>query len=387
MSTVILSPEQEKALKSILKWLENPSKQYLSLGGYAGTGKTTILAYLRKVLHQKSPKLKIAFCSYTGKASLVLKSTLENVGSLYPSDTVSTIHSLIYTPIIDDEERIIGWERKEKIDADFIIIDEASMVSEDLFTDLLDYGIPILAVGDHGQLPPIKGRFNLMGSPDLRLETIFRQAKGNPIIEVSIMARKSGEIPIKKFSDTVIKYNKFDAEDLEDINDLLESYNKETLLLCGYNHTRVRLNKHIRSILDFTSPYPEVGDRVICLRNNYQKGIYNGMTGIVQSIESVDDTWYNASILMEDGFVFSGLILKAQFNSIVSFNQTDKRKITIGGDLFDFGYAITVHKAQGSQAKRVILFEERFKKMDDQMWKRWLYTGVTRAIEELYIIG
>jgi ATP-dependent exoDNAse (exonuclease V) alpha subunit len=57
------------------------------------------------------------------------------------------------------------------------------------------------------------------------------------------------------------------------------------------------------------------------------------------------------------------------------------------GDLFDFGYALTVHKAQGSQAKRVILFEERSKYMDDIMWKRWLYTGITRAVEELYIIG
>ena len=56
-------------------------------------------------------------------------------------------------------------------------------------------------------------------------------------------------------------------------------------------------------------------------------------------------------------------------------------------DLFDFGYALTVHKAQGSQAEKVILFEERFPKMDDDMWRRWLYTGVTRAVSELYIVG
>jgi len=57
------------------------------------------------------------------------------------------------------------------------------------------------------------------------------------------------------------------------------------------------------------------------------------------------------------------------------------------GDLFDFGYALTVHKAQGSQAKKVILFEERFSKMDDTDWKRWLYTAITRAEEELLIFG
>ena len=68
-------------------------------------------------------------------------------------------------------------------------------------------------------------------------------------------------------------------------------------------------------------------------------------------------------------------------------NFTDKRAETMKGDLFDFGYALTVHKAQGSQAKRVILFEERFKQMNDEEWKRWLYTAVTRAEEELYIFG
>jgi exodeoxyribonuclease-5 len=89
---------------------------------------------------------------------------------------------------------------------------------------------------------------------------------------------------------------------------------------------------------------------------------------------------------MSDGFDFEGKVLKEQFNYPASMNQMDKRSFTIGGDLFDFGYAMTVHKSQGSQAKRVVMFEERFSKMDDLMWKRWLYTGVTRAMEELYII-
>jgi len=68
-------------------------------------------------------------------------------------------------------------------------------------------------------------------------------------------------------------------------------------------------------------------------------------------------------------------------------NFTDKRSKVMAGDLFDFGYALTVHKAQGGQAKKVVLFEERFKKMSDQQWRRWLYTAVTRAEEELIIFG
>ena len=382
-----LSPEQDLAVRSILKWIKKGDPQLLTLGGYAGTGKTTLIAYLRKALHQLYPNYKVAFCSYTGKASLILKNSLIERNVLLKNDSVSTIHSLIYTPIIDDENRIIGWQRKEKLNVDLIIIDEASMVDRKILSDILSYGLSILAVGDHGQLPPINGSFNLMKKPDLRLEKIFRQNKDNPIIDVSILARTKGEIPIKRFSDTVIKYSRYDNDDMSEINELLDSWNEETLILCGYNWTRVRLNKYIRSVLGFDSPTPEVGDKVICLRNNHQKGIYNGMTGIIQSIESFDEKWFSASILMEDGFVFSGLILKKQFNALRPFNQTNDRKLTLGGDLFDFGYAMTVHKAQGSQANRVVLFEERFKKMDDDIWKRWLYTGVTRAINELYIIG
>jgi ATP-dependent exoDNAse (exonuclease V) alpha subunit len=57
------------------------------------------------------------------------------------------------------------------------------------------------------------------------------------------------------------------------------------------------------------------------------------------------------------------------------------------GDLFDFGYALTVHKAQGSSADTVLLFEERNQHMSDDDWRRWLYTAVTRAERQLYIIG
>jgi exodeoxyribonuclease-5 len=134
-------------------------------------------------------------------------------------------------------------------------------------------------------------------------------------------------------------------------------------------------------------PYPEVGDRVICLRNNQKVGIFNGMLGQISHIEPHSKDWYFAKIDMEDGFTFEGPILKEQFNNPQPINFTQNRRESLQGDLFDFGYAMTVHKAQGSQAKRIILFEERFPKMDEEKWRRWLYTGVTRAEEELFIIG
>jgi exodeoxyribonuclease-5 len=283
---------------------------------------------------------------------------------------------------------IVGWKKKEKIEADLIIIDEASMVDFSIWRDLCSYGVPIIAVGDHGQLPPIEGNFNLMEKPDFKLEEIHRQAKDNPIIKLSILARKNGQIPIGNYGRNVKKTCREDPDSQELVNDLLQDYKDQTLVLCGYNLTRVKLNKYIREALGFETNSPGKGDRVICLRNNHAKKICNGMLGKISSIEDLDGYFYKTEIEMDgEERPYEGLILKDQFNRTQALNFTKERYLTIKSDLFDFGYALTVHKAQGSQAKRVILFEERFSKMDDEMWRRWLYTGVTRAEEELFIIG
>lgn len=362
--------------------------KFVTLGGYAGTGKTTLIAVLRKELDAIDKKLSVGFASYTGKAAQVLNNKLKAEKAILKKDTVGTIHSLIYTPIVNDREEIIGWKTKDTIDANLIIIDEASMIDAQIWEHLLHYDKPIIVVGDHGQLPPIKGNFNLMEKPNIILNEIHRQAKENPIIDISIQARTTGQIETKKYSSAVIKFDKNDSDTAERMSEMLTNYTKDTLILCGYNTTRKRLNAFIRNALGFESPEPTIGDRVICLRNNHKEHIYNGMLGTIISITPTDDHWYDTDIQMDgQEDVYSGFISKDQFNADTSLNFTDKRKHFMRGDLFDFGYALTVHKAQGSQAKRVILFEERFKQMDDDQWKRWFYTAVTRAEEELYIFS
>jgi exodeoxyribonuclease-5 len=383
-----LSPDQKLSLSHILEWFKKDKQdmQFVSLGGYAGTGKTTLIAFLRKELHKLHADLHVGFASYTGKAARVLQTKLKEEKAVLKGDTVGTIHSLIYTPVVNDREIIIGWKQKEKLECDLIIIDEASMVDGTIWEHLVSYHKPIIVVGDHGQLPPVKGNFNLMAKPDVVLTEIHRQAHLNPIIEVSIQARETGEIQSKKYSDTVIKFSRDDPETGERMTELLNAYSTDTLILCGYNSTRKRLNNYIRSSLGIETPDPVVGDRVICLRNNHKAEIYNGMLGTIQSIQRNDNDWYAADIDMDGSEVqYSGLISVAQFNADTAMNFTENRRLIMQGDLFDFGYALTVHKAQGSQAKRVILFEERFKKMDDDQWRRWLYTAVTRAESELYI--
>jgi len=383
-----LSQKQKDALDTILKWHKELPSQYITLGGYAGTGKTSLMGYLSNIVREKDKKTKIAFCSYTGKASRVLQRKLKDTDSIYKYDYIGTIHRLIYRPIIDDRGEIIGWEKlpTDDFQYDFIIIDEASMVTQDIWRDLLSYGKPLLAVGDHGQLPPVEGKFNLMEKPTLRLEEIYRQEANNPIIMLSEVARKYGTINVEQFSKNVRKLDKRDPETGEFLENMFEGYDKDTMVLTGYNKSRIRLNKGIRQLLGFESEFPTSNDRVICLKNNHLEDIYNGMMGTLVSIseDSVGNLkFFDVDIEFDDEeYPFLGKASIEQFNSDTTlFNPPE------GINLFDFGYALTVHKAQGSQAKRVVVFEERFKSMNDEMWRRWLYTAVTRASDELYIVG
>jgi exodeoxyribonuclease-5 len=386
---VELSEDQQKALSELLAWYRDPARaRFITLGGYAGTGKTTLIAVLKGELARLNKNIRFAFCSYTGKAAQNLKNKLKEAGALSVKDSVSTIHGLIYTPREDDAGRIAGWDRKDLLERDLIIVDEASMVDGAIWADLLSYGIPVIAVGDHGQLPPISGQFNLMQAPRLLLTQIHRQAAGNPIIRVSQFARTTGLVPPERYGAGVVKYLKDDCDAQEKTGELLESYSPDTLIMCGYNNTRNRINQFIRNNRGFETPNPASGDRVICLRNNHRKGIFNGMLGTIERIAPARKDWYEAEIQLDDrGKPYEGLIYGPQFGAKTGVNFTKDRNLAMQGDLFDFGYALTVHKAQGSQARRVVMFEERFAQMDDEMWRRWLYTGVTRAEEELYLFG
>lgn len=390
MSKLTLSTDQQTVLDQVMAWIDAPVGDYLTIGGYAGTGKTTLTAFIRQEIFNKSPLLKIAFCSYTGKAARNLEEKLKENKAIFSGDSVSTIHSLIYTAITNKQGNITGWKRRDYIDADLIIVDEASMVDPFILNDLLSYEVPIVAVGDHGQLPPIGTNYSLMQSPHLTLTQIHRQEEDSPIIDVSILARTSGEIPVQKFGTGVIKISRNDPDSREILNEALESFNEETLIICGYNATRLRLNKELRARKDRFGDVPEAGDRVVALKNNHYSGIHNGAVGTITKILEEDKTgnWLLVKIDIDgQDKPYQGYIYKPQFNQKETIIGNLKDPDGHQGDLFDFGYALTVHKAQGSQADSVILFEERFPKSSDEEWRRWLYTAVTRAKQNLLIVG
>jgi len=387
-----ISKDQTEVINGLIEWLNKPDHPFITVGGYAGTGKTTILSVLRRLIHTTHPKKTIAFACYTGKASQVLKLKLQEQDALYPKDFCGTLHSLMYSAVLDDQGKIKTWNRNKKLTCDLLVIDEASMVTSSIWNDLLSYQIPIIAVGDHGQLPPIDATgFNLMQTPRLTLEHIHRQAQHNPIIQIATIARQTGQIPFKQYSSTVMKVKNFTDEAEMLIERIASNQQEDTLVLCARNKTRVLLNQKIRNHRSIEFEEPLKGEILICLKNNYETScgpIYNGMLGKVTSIAPKDDHWYQASIeFIDDGRVFNGLISKYQFLQEKYVDSIPGIHYSKIGDRFDFGYALTVHKAQGSQAKKVLLFEEYSPYMKGEEWNRWLYTAVTRASEELYIIG
>lgn len=392
-SSLELSADQARALERLMAWLKRPVGQSITLGGYAGTGKTMLASVLRREIRRIDPTRRVAFAAFTGKASQVLRTHLLSQDALYDGDTCGTIHSLLYSPDLDKEGRVIGWNRSKNIEADLLIIDEASMVTDRIWMDLLIGQKPIIALGDHGQLPPIQGSFNLMNKPDIVLEEIHRQVAGHPIIALAQEARTTGRILPGDYGDGVRKfsYATHDAGDINGVIDhLFENFHDDMLVLCGRNKTRVDLNRAIRQKMGRESDEPEYGDKAVCLKNSYAQSlpIYNGMVGTIASISPERQHWYDACIEFPDEErTFEGLICKAQFNHPSLIEDLPGLNFKELGERFDFGYALTVHKAQGSQAKTVVLFEERFIKSDDEAWRRWLYTAVTRAKENLYIIG
>lgn len=392
---IILTVDQERAVEAMVEFIKS-GKSLLTLGGLAGTGKTFTISYaisrLRK--SEKHADLRIAFVAFTGKASTVLRDKLIKAGALNLDEYCGTIHGLIYEPVIEND-RVIGWNRVDKLDVDIVIIDEASMVGDIIFADLKSYGIPILAVGDHGQLPPVMSRFNLMEKPMIRLEKIHRQAEGNPIIKWSFLARMGEEIPFEELAgpggERVLKTRDKVKEILRVMAPLYAQVG--AMILCGKNKTRIDINKFIKQQVG-RPPGVVKGEKVICLKNNRKQGIFNGMTGHVLEIKKAHSPYFASVKVQFDlmDYEWGGDIFLSQFNQEavirggwksyadrVEFSDMEIQ------NLFDFGYAMTVHKSQGSQAENVLLLEERMSSMSDDNWNRWLYTGITRSSKNLII--
>ncbi len=393
---VELTDHQARAFEAILAWVRRPQRPVLTLGGYAGTGKSTLVGALAAELANRN----VAFCAPTGKAAFVLREKLIAAGAEPSGLKCSTIHRLIYHAELDElTGRCLGFERVRELHHDLLVVDEASMVDAELLADLRSFGVPILAVGDHGQLPPIGESAGLMASPDLRLTEIHRQAEGNPIIRLSAEVRAGVEPMDGVERDPRLRRERVHDKDDERalIRELLRAPADawSTAILCSTNRARVRRNQLVRDGLGLPGGLAR-DDVVLCLRNAYfgEHLLANGARGVVEDVvDDPDEPWHWRARIRhpDDSCLVDGLVLREQIAREHTLDAYDAlpfepRSWDEVGLLYDHGYALTVHKAQGSQFRRVVLFLERPGPMDDGSWRRWLYTGVTRAVDELVLV-
>lgn len=366
------------------------------------THNTTLVGLLPEVLPKHT---QIAYASFTGKAVSVLASKLP------PGARLSTIHRLLYQPAVMTLCAVSGevlrgtlpncsvHQREpdpcpvtEQVSftpvaeplagIDLVVADEASMIPEQLWADLTSHGVPVLAVGDHGQLPPVKSSFNLMEHPDLRLEEIHRQAAGSPILVVAQWARERGHIPHGPYGPDVIKIRP------PELGYTGLHPAEAGMIICATNATRAWHNAAVRSWHGRSGP-PAPGDVVICLKNNYDAGLFNGQRGVIAEtgapVMRGTVRACRMTIMMEGlDAPWEGVVALAPFGNPPAA-AAGIRDRNIG--LFDFGYALTAHRAQGSQADSVIVIEEGWPPPGSEMRRRWLYTSVTRAAKTLTVVG
>lgn len=412
-----LTQDQENAKKLISEWYFNTENQVFVLSGYAGTGKTFLIDYVvRKELKLKIGK-EAMFVSPTGKAAANL---LKN-GTL-----AGTVHSLIYLRDpndfdVDENGEVVHRDelhfiKREKIDENIrlIIIDETSMINEEVLRDLLSFGVKCLFCGDSAQLPPVSGTCPLLQNPHYTMTEIVRQAADNPIVQVATLARQGKYIPYGSYGDRVCVISKNAFVGLERKRLLLEA----DQILCGTNRTRTALNNEMRAYKNIPQDayLPMVGEKLICTLNDWEKPLdkeerfhlVNGIIGYAEEVrESIDDLavmefradFMQESItvpfdtgIFEKGFYRHGYGNRAvtlKNGMVVSeYNAEMLRRFKSIADepicRFEFAYAVTCHKAQGSEFNFVIVFDESRVFGEEQ--QRWLYTAITRAKEKLLIV-
>lgn len=365
------SPQQEKALKVVETWvrdfkMKKTKKPFFYLAGYAGTGKTTLAIHFSKNVEN------CCFAAFSGKAA----DAMRKKGCF----GARTIHSLIYIADQDKKTGEITFRLNVSAsalnDADLLILDECSMVNEEIAKDLLSFGKPILVLGDPAQLPPVEGTgFFTKNEPDFMLTEIHRQAADNPIIYLATMTRQKMELDYGDYGDSKI-VDRISSQ---------EALNADQIIV-GRNVTRVEMNTKMRKLLKLDPDNPVKSDRLICLKNDRDLGIFNG--GIFKLDEVRTNAKYASKdfyyLLVQPDYEHSYPIQIKVHKSFFTDVPAPEWKKLQGSQQFDYAYAISCHKSQGSEFDNLLIYDESYCFRDDK-W-RWLYTAITRSSTRLTMV-
>ena len=439
MTAFTPSETQAAAIREIGDWLRNRTaeQQVFRLFGYAGSGKSTVLKFALDELGLSPHRsAKDGLCvpgvvtaTFTGKAALVLTRK---------GTPARTIHSLIYSVTDATEEDIAeamrrirdaedaarhltGFDRTtaeaaieamrqalsamkhprfalnpqtDAADARLIVLDEVSMVGEEMARDLMSFGKPILVLGDPGQLPPIRGEGAFTrDAPDVMLTEIHRQAAESAIIRLATMARRGEPIGFGTHDDHVAKLRKGDITP--------EQALRGGQLICGMNATRLQINNAMRAAAGFGGTWLPTGpdEKIVCLKNQNAHGLINGMFVTLEDIVDEGSLFFSAVVTDEDGRRVGPIdrdgrpgrlrLYKGHFEDHVAHDRhrhdrdwKHKRHLTEA----TFGWAITAHKAQGSQWQNVIVWDDGLGRSEIDR-RRWLYTAITRAERGLVLLA
>ena len=343
---IALDGEQQQAQAQIETFIgkAEPSA-YFVLHGLAGTGKTSVLAHVAR-------ERATVLCCPTGKAATVL--------ARKTGIPCATLHHLLYVPDEQPDGRL-AWIKRcapGEMAGALVLVDEASMVNETLAADLLETGAVVIAAGDPGQLPPVEGKA-FFDCADFTLNEIRRQAADSPIIRQAHRVRQG--LPYQD-----------DGEAFRVIRERSDqNYDWADIVLCWRNETRHKINRFLRARRGIhPNAPPQAGEPVICLKNARELGIMNGETFVLA--KHFDPA---ASVVqLADG----PRIERAWFEPHHDALEPPRGRIGFG-----LAYAITVHKAQGSEWSRVLIIDEFAYAGADRL--RWAYTAITRASEAVRI--
>lgn len=351
---ITLSDEQEAASNMIFEYLGAARMKPLTMHGLAGTGKTTVLSEIAKDVPQA------ILCTLTGKAASVLR---RKTGL-----NASTIHSAFYQ-LVDASKGPKGKDRLTfapvhehgELADKIVLIDECSMINHELARDIMNTGAKIVACGDPGQLAPVTGS-RFFSEADISLETIHRQALESPIIRQAYAVRSD-----RMYRD--------DGDDFKVLKTALsdEQVLGSDVILCYTNSTRQVANMHARSVRGFWQPSPQPGEPIMCLKNAPAYGVFNGAVYALEKPFITGDTSIQIDV---DGV--STLVPWVTFSGVRS-SVPEHVEVTTS---FDFGYAMTVHKAQGSEWDNVALIDEYHRATER---REFLYTAITRAAKRIVV--
>ena len=390
MNDIILNNGQTQLVNDAIQWWRHRSYQTFELSGPPGCGKTWIVNYIIDMLH--IDRQRIAPMAYTGSAAINMRTKgMTNAGTIFSwlyDFEEKPMYGINGLPIIDPvfnkiKTRLEFVPKKALIGVDLIIVDEAGMVPEDMRKVIDSMGIPVIAMGDIDQLPPITGKPGYLTNPDTVhfLTEIMRQAEGNTIITFSQLAIQGREIPIGHYKNVDVIYD----DQLTD-----EMIANSRIVICGKNITRDKFINHIRyDMLGFHGDFPHYGERLVCRKNNWhiEAGGINLTNGLLGScISRPDMSVFNRTDqtfkldfkpdLINTMDYFQGIDVDYRYlNGDKSVRDAIMSTRFSKGNKFEYGYAITTHMAQGAEFDHGIYIEEYLNK---NINRNLNYVGITR---------